>query len=52
MDEFDRMNRKVLAQHIYESTPLDKIISIQNNPNGMKVKGYVKNQIKEYEVKM
>lgn len=52
MDYLDRIGKNTLKKIIYSSTPVEKIISINETPQGITVKGYVNNKIKEFEVTM
>lgn len=52
MSYLDHMRKNTLADFIHSNTPIEKIISINEKPNSLIIKGYVQNNIKEYEVKI
>lgn len=52
MSYLDRIKKHTLADMIYNTTSIDKIVSIEEKQNKLIVKGYTQNQPIEFEVKM
>lgn len=46
------IRKNTLADFIHSNTPIEEIISVNEKPNSLIIKGYVQNNIKEYEVKI